>query len=738
MNKELIDEFNKLLNEEFLESYSKDEFYLHVVKQSILNKHRIKYADYNNLIKKALIDPKKIKNINISDKLIKLVGSMDLFFLCSISEEYIGEKKREVTGSYYTPPYIIKYMVYNSLKNYFLENTRINEKSIDNLIKDEIIHHIQKNELEQLLDSLKSIKVIDISCGTGLFLLYMFRKIFNIKFIISKNLGLEFDYFKEKKYIIENNIFGIDIQSLPLEIFVLTCIDILACYREFDIKGLNFNIYQKNSILGPKIYNLDRIKEIVDKGGFDIVIGNPPYIGEKGNKHKFHEIKQYKFGKKYYEGKMDYFYYFVYRGIELLRKNGILTYITTNYFITADGASKFRNFLKENTALKNIIYFNEYEIFKSAKGQHNLIFTLVKGFDPDKKILIQYFKGNKYSQDQISEAIFNSRKTIKDYSFYTLKSQNDLYSSSGNMLIFSDKRYSNIINKIKCGSHQTLGDICNINQGIVSGADKVTKKMMDVKLSSSEIEKFNIKPNKGIFVVNREEITDRYFKNCKLLKPFYKNSDVKKYYTKKNPQKFILYFTDKNILDNKSCPIIKNHLNKFENVLSMRRETVKGVRKWYSLQWSRDESIFEKPKIVVPHRSLLNNFGYNELPWYASADVYFITAKENLTSLKLLLCLLNSKITYFWLFNMGKRKGNYLELYSKPLSQIPIYLDLDNNIKKYLLDITDKVLQTIDNKFDMAAIEHYQDMIDKKLYKIYGFNEDEIEAIEKQYRETKK
>ena len=76
-------------------------------------------------------------------------------------------------------------------------------------------------------------------------------------------------------------------------------------------------------------------------------MGNPPYLGEKNNREVFQKIKNTSFGMKYYEGKMDYFYFFVEKAVELLEERGILVYLTTNYWLKADSAKKLRNTLKE-------------------------------------------------------------------------------------------------------------------------------------------------------------------------------------------------------------------------------------------------------------------------------------------------------------------------------------------------------------------------------------------------------
>ena len=82
------------------------------------------------------------------------------------------------------------------------------------------------------------------------------------------------------------------------------------------------------------------------KDGFDIVIGNPPYIGEKGHKELFRPIASTEFGKRFYQGKMDYFYFFFHKGLDLLVDNGELAFITTNYYPTATGAKKLRRDFK--------------------------------------------------------------------------------------------------------------------------------------------------------------------------------------------------------------------------------------------------------------------------------------------------------------------------------------------------------------------------------------------------------
>ena len=157
--------------------------------------------------------------------------------------------------------------------------------------------------------------------------------------------------------------------------------------------------------------------------------------------------------------------------------------------------------------------------------------------------------------------------------------------------------------------------------------------------------------------------------------------------------------------------------------------------KYYCISYARDQHIFEGPKIVVPQRSPRNTFGYNEIPWYASADVYFITEKDSSISLKYVLALLNSKIYYLWLYHRGKRKGETLELYQKPLSEIPIK-KISEDEQKPFIDIVDKILSItkdddfLQNSTKQAKVCEYEKQIDQMVYKLYNLTPEEIKIVE--------
>ena len=169
---------------------------------------------------------------------------------------------------------------------------------------------------------LESIRAVDLCCGNGNLLIVLLESLIRIHKIYHG----KYDY---KKKWIE----GYDLDSKALEELRNRAKEI---FDKYGISG-DINIFNEDSLMIPnsKSYNL--------------IIGNPPYLGEKNNREIFEKIRLTEFGQKYYEGKMDYLYFFIEKGIELLKKDGVLSYITTNYWLRADGANKLREAIKENT-----------------------------------------------------------------------------------------------------------------------------------------------------------------------------------------------------------------------------------------------------------------------------------------------------------------------------------------------------------------------------------------------------
>lgn len=494
-------------------------------------------------------------------------------------------------------------------------------------------------------------------------------------------------------------------------------------------------------------------KDVFENGGFDIVIGNPPYVGQKGHKELFQQILNSDFGRKYHQRRMDLFYFFFHNGIINLKKEGILTFITTNYYLTATYADKLRKHIYEETSILALANFNELKIFETAQGQHNLITILKKGKNSDinAKTFITQKKG--IANEEIIHTVVSGNDNETEYN---LQKQNSLFESNTNYIRIETTNSNNtsggiysILNKMK-NNNQLLDEFCFIEQGIVSGADKVSESHI------KEYSKYNFKKGEGIYILTNKEVEKFNFNNeeNKLLKKTYKNSEISKWIVK--------YKNDLNVIYIKSTgnyyepPLnIKNHLDRFKIILINRNVRVGKITEidyedflnnkkeisyimnatsmkkgnYYSLSYARRSiETFEVPKIVNSRRSKSNIFAYENNGYYEQSDIVITTLKhkyKNVIDLKFFLGVLNSRLIYQWFYFKGKRKGDYLELFQKPISEVPIKFD-KNEINENIVELTNKIIELTksNNKTDF-----YINKVDALVFHLYELNESEMNQV---------
>lgn len=506
--------------------------------------------------------------------------------------------KNDVTGTVYTPKWLAQQMIFQLIDSHIAPSISLYDLFSEGYLQN-VTHVSFAKKAEQLLKRIASLKIIDLSCGSGVLLLTY------IEFIEYLAKCSNLDVRGVMTHIIEDCLYGIDIDRDAITVFN----EILNAYFEkLAISPAKTNIYCGNSL----------IENFVNEIKFDFIIGNPPYIGEKNNLEWFQPIKETPFGKKYYEGKMDYFYFFIYRAWELLKEEGTICYLSSNYFLSADGARNLRAFLKQNLFFDRYIDYGESRVFPERK-LHACIYALKK---------------------QHVECV---KKFDENYQLEKLIPYSSIYQDDNNIKFISSDVVQQRINQIKARKIGLLGDLYQVHQGIVSGSDVA-------------------------FVYNESDLALLPVEAMKYAVPFYKNSDVKHYYANKDTKLRLLYLNHNAIDEN-----VIAWMQQYKLKLSARREVVKGIRKWYTLTWPRHADIFEKEKIVVPQRAKTNRFAYVEGRFYASADVYYIQLKENSPyNLKILCLILNASAYYEWLKHMGKRKGQLLELYATPLKAIPI------------------------------------------------------------------
>ena len=467
-------------------------------------------------------------------------------------------------------------------------------------------------------------------------------------------------------------------------------------------------------------------KVFKENGGFDIVIGNPPYVGEKGNKEIFRPIAATEFGKRCYYGKMDLFYFFFHKALDLGNSTAEISLITTNYFPTAFGGLLLRKDFKERSQVRRLINFNELKIFESALGQHNMITMLTK--DKSKPILAEncLCKVSKYADSNLLKnvlyAVGQNNEIFENFSVpqENLYDGNECYIRISGCGFNQNNSNDSILSKI-AESKKLLKDIADIKQGIVSGADKYT---------DAHEAKYGLghPKGKGIFVLPKEQLMNLNFpaeEKKRYLKKIYKNSQISKYSIAYSDDLYVLYLTKEVGLTD--APKMIEYLEQFKPILAAKREAVEGKMPWYSLNWAREKSIFEaKEKIVNSRRSKGNIFALDTKQCYEQSDIMITVIKKEYQKEyppKYVLGLLNSKLYYFWLKNRGKLKGDMLELYGKPLEEIPI-INASEDIKANIVEcVTDLLEENGHNDVLLGKI-------DRLVYKACDLTDEEIKIVE--------
>jgi hypothetical protein len=194
-----------------------------------------------------------------------------------------------------------------------------------------------------------------------------------------------------------------------------------------------------------------------------------------------------------------------------------------------------------------------------------------------------------------------------------------------------------------------------------------------------------------------------------LIKPWVKSSDINRYIVDSSDRnEFLIYTGDSTRID--SYPAIRDHLEKFETVLKLKREYKSGRRKWYALHWPRTKNLFEQIKIVVPYRAEGNRFALDEQGLYGSADIFFIKTRTGASiNVYYLLGLLNSKPLNFWCQKRLKKKGEVREYKPTLLQNLPIHKINLNNPEEVKLheEVVEKVKAIRENMVELPKYSKY-------------------------------
>lgn len=573
-------------------------------------------------------------------------------------EKAIG--KDVAKGTVYTPRNISNQMVFYLLESRLKSNNQANAFPMEgvhfrSVFNDAYINQIPIDALlaAELLKYILPLKVLDLACGSGNLLLAYIEF---VEYLFTCTGEMDSKMRSDIKQFIQECICGIDID--PEAIRALT--ELLdANLAEFQIYDCSYRFYVGNSLIESSP---------IDEMKFDLIIGNPPYIGEKNNLECFKPIKTSELGKLAYEGKMDYFYFFIYKAHLCLKEGGLLCYLSSHYFLTADGAVKLRHFLKNNFRFMSFVDYQNEAIFPEKK-LHACAYVLQKN-EPHNSTphpMVAYYGPE-----------FQCLQTFE---------QHDIYTEAGTIAFIEHENDQHVIARMNQNKGLTLGEVYSVNQGIVSGYDRA--------FVYSYLDAQTIPENLQSYLV-----------------PFYKNSDIDDYSIKKGNNRLLLYIHSNILTNPHALESLEDFLQSHRSHLETRREVQKNRRKWYMLTWPRDENIFMGEKIVSPQRATHNKFAYSNESFYASADVYYITKKDDSPySLKLLTFILNAPLYFTWLKHIGKRKGPLFELYATPLKSIPL-----PNFTKYQIEKLEHLVDSLfTGTYDDQLISEIQNAVNDEL-----------------------
>lgn len=603
-------------------------------------------------------------------------------------------RKRKEQGIFYTPPFVVDYIVRNALKPVLDSCKNVSE--------------------------LRKVKVLDPACGSGSFLIKALEA-------VAEQYETSSDSEYVRKRILNENLYGVDLDQQAVEIARLNLLIHSLNTREL-LPPLDKNIKNGNSLISDTDEELEKqfgknwrdrkpfnwkneFPDVFKQGGFDVIVGNPPYIKEFVNKSAFDGLH----GSAYYQGKMDIWTMFACISIDLLKDGGTMSFIAPNNWVSNAGASILRDKILKEGELKTFIDFGDYKVFEQA-GIQTMIYVFEKR-KPRAKYIVEYFK--------VANKNVTEEQLIIDIAGKMQKIEIEPEKLVGKNITFSTSEFGSIFDKLESKRNFELTDK-EVGQGIVCPQEYVIDKHLP---SLSE----KVKSGEGIFVLKAKEVESLGLDGAerKILKPFYTTNEISRYYSNPRTDLRIIYSdreANKNI---EKFPKIKEHLHKYAPIITSDFAP-------YGLHRARDEKFFRGPSIFSIRKTDKPQFSYVNFPCYVS-QTYFVISTVRV-NLKFLTGLLNSNLVHFWLKSRGKLQGNLFQIDKGPLMQIPIHVGNDDQQERIALHVDQmlklqKELREVPEHSEKwerikADIEKTDRKIDAEVYKLYDLTTEEIKVVE--------
>ena len=682
------------------------------------------------------------------------------------SHRAIVEDKPEVRkagGVYYTPTYIVDYIV---------------KQTVGKLVK---------GKKPGPRGSVSNIKILDPACGSGSFLLGAYQYLLDwhrdeyIKdgpekwargrtprlYQISKGeWKLTID---ERQRILLNNIYGVDIDPQAVEVTKLSLLlkvlegedeqtigRQLSLFQKRVLPDLAHNIKCGNSLIGPDFYDGKQLARalpgmslldeeemyrinafdwkaefpgIMKKGGFDAVIGNPPYIRIQAMKEW--ATIEVEFYKKHYasasKGNYDIYVVFVENGLNLLNDRGVLGFILPHKFFNAKYGESLRALLAEGKHLSDIIHFGHQQVFSGATNYTCLLFLTRASNKQFQFAKVDSLMAWRNVGKKITSKVSSVKVTAEEWNF-----------ASGKEAVLFER-----LNKMPT----KLGDVTDkIFQGLITGADQVfiLKDLGRKKYFSEAMQK------------------EQYIEK-KLMHPLCKGSvNIRRYHIRDLTKSILFpykYINGKAELLSvqelsKIYPLAWKYLQKNRSKLEMRERGKWRNERWYAFGRSQNLSEMEQKKILTPSIARFASFTLDSTDFYyfvgsggGGGGGYGIILKRNVPiAYEYILGLLNSKLIDIYLKSFSTPfSGGYYAYNRQYIEKLPIRtIDFANQTDKIRHDqIVKLVKQMLDLNKQLTKdktpqsrtviqrqIETTDRQIDELVYELYDLTKEEIKIVE--------
>ncbi len=690
---------------------------------------------------------------------------------------------RKAGGVYYTPSYIVDYIV---------------ESTVGALLKG-------KNPKE-----VENLRILDPACGSGSFLTGAYQYLLDwhldaysqqpqrYRNRIRRVVGGTVLTTAEKRRILQQNIYGVDLDQNAVEVSKLSLL-LKMLENESDATGrqtimfsaggrilpdLSANVKWGNSLIGSDFYSgrqmdlfdeeallrvkpfdwesADGFSEIMAAGGFDAVIGNPPYVRQEtlGKAFKDYAKKKY----ETYAGTADLYTYFIERGVKLLNENGLFGIIVANKWMRARYGKPLRTWLKQQAILE-IIDFGDLPVFEQATTYPCIL--IVRGGNPHPPAPSPKMREGEIEERKRQDNVDTQLAQFSEENAELAKSdEKPLPLDGGGVWGGGEMRF-------KAAKIDSL-DFTNLTEHVKPLRYEVEKSLLDdggwslarrevqllinrLMINMHTLETYVDKQiYRGVttglnraFVIDddtKASLIDECANSSELIKPFVAGREVKKYGAL-TPSKYLIFA--RRGIDIARYPAIHKYLSFFRNSLEPKPNNWQGDSwagrkpgnyKWFEIQDTVDywES-FEKPKIILPDITLKGNFSFDTANIYCANTAYIIPVND-----KYLLGILNSQLSTFVYQRISSTyRGGYLRFIYQYLAQLPIRtIDFDNPADVLLHD---EMVALVDVMLDLhrqlpalsgearrivqARIDATDRRIDALVYRLYELSEAEIRIV---------